>query len=110
MKKKVYISGAIAHYDLEERKAAFSAAATHLREQGYEPVNPFDNGVSQEAHWREHMRADLRLLLECDAIYMLDGWELSKGAKLELDVASSCGITVLFQNLNNLSVFDHERD
>ena len=29
--------------------------------------------------------------------YMLKDWELSKGAKLELDVASSCGIKVLFE-------------
>ena len=28
-------------------------------------------------------------------IYMLRGWELSKGAKLEHDVATSCGIKVL---------------
>ena len=36
--------------------------------------------------------------MDCDLIYMLKGWELSKGAKLELDVASSCGIEVLFEN------------
>ena len=48
-------------------------------------------------HWREHMRADIRLLLDCEYIYMLKDWELSKGAKLELDVASSCGIKVLFE-------------
>ena len=60
-------------------------------------VNPFKNGLPDEAHWREHMRADIALLLGCDYIYMLQGWELSKGAKLELDVASSCGIKVLFE-------------
>jgi hypothetical protein len=48
------------------------------------------------------MRADIALLLGCDYIYMLRGWELSKGAKLELDVASSCGIEVLFENQFNL--------
>ena len=65
--------------------------------RGFEPVNPFKNGLPEEAHWREHMRADIALLLGCDYIYMLKGWELSKGAKLELDVASSCGIKVLFE-------------
>ena len=39
----------------------------------------------------------IALLLACDYIYMLKDWELSKGAKLELDVASSCGIKVLFE-------------
>ena len=97
MNKKVYISGAIAHYDLEERRQAFDQAERYLSLKGYEPVNPFKNGLPDEAHWREHMRADIALLLGCDYIYMLRGWELSKGAKLELDVASSCGIKVLFE-------------
>ncbi len=97
MKKKVYISGAIAHYDLDDRMAAFDHAARYLSLKGYEPVNPFENGVSQDAHWTEHMRTDIALLLDCDCIYMLQGWELSKGAKLELDVASSCGIQVMFE-------------
>lgn len=96
-KERVYISGAIAHHDLAERKAAFGQAERFLSLKGFEPVNPFDNGLPEEAHWREHMRVDIALLLGCDYIYMLQGWELSKGAKLELDVASSCGIRVLFE-------------
>ena len=67
------------------------------RNMGFSPVNPFKNGLPDEAHWREHMRADIALLLDCEYIYMLKDWELSKGAKLELDVASSCGIKVLFE-------------
>lgn len=97
MRKKVYISGAIAHYGMEERRASFALAASELRERGFEPVNPFENGVPEDAHWMAHMKADIALLLGCDYIYMLNGWELSKGAKLEFDVASSCGIKVMFQ-------------
>ncbi len=96
-KRKVYISGAIAHYDIGERMSAFRRAENLLAVSGYSPVNPFRNGLSQDAPWREHMRVDIALLLTCDYIYMLKGWELSKGAKLELDVASSCGIKVLFE-------------
>lgn len=97
MRKKVYISGAIAHYDIDERKASFYKASAYLKRLGYEPVNPFENGVPEDADWRDHMRRDINLLTGCDMIYMLHGWELSKGAKLELDVASSCGIEVLFE-------------
>lgn len=95
--KKVYISGAIAGGDIVERKAAFAAGAEAMRGVGLEAVNPFNNGLPAEASWREHMRADIAMLLGCDYIYMLDGWEKSKGAKLELDVASSCGIEVMFE-------------
>lgn len=101
MRQRVYISGAIAHHDLQERKEAFGRAARFLDLKGYEPVNPFDNGLPDEADWREHMRADLEMLLRCDCIYMLQGWELSKGARLELEVAVSTGIRVLFEGQYN---------
>ena len=95
--KKVYISGAIAHYDIDERKRTFRDAADMMRKRGFYPVNPFENGLPDSAHWRQHMRVDIGMLLDCGYIYMLNGWELSKGAKLEFDVASSCGIKVLFE-------------
>lgn len=96
--KKIYISGAISHLDLDERRAAFAGAEELLTGKGYEVFNPFKNGVSQDEHWREHMRVDLAALPLCDAIYMLDGWETSKGAKLEFDVASTCGLKIYYQS------------
>lgn len=93
--KKVYISGPIAHYDLKERKNIFKQVEILLSKMGFDPVNPFNNGVPDDAHWRDHMRADIALLLDCDCIYLMKGWEYSKGCKLELDVASSCGIPIL---------------
>lgn len=95
VKEKIYISGPIAGYDMNERKLAFLKVQHQLESLGYQPVNPFDNGVPDEEHWRIHMRADIRMLLDCSAIFMMPGWELSKGCKLELDVASSCGIRVI---------------
>ena len=95
--KKCYLSGAIAHYDIDERRAAFKVASVTVKGMGMKPVNPFDNGLPQSADWPKHMRVDMGMLLQCDYIYMLDGWWLSKEAKLELDVASSCGITPIFQ-------------
>lgn len=93
---KIYISGAIAHYDLEERKKVFGMAENYIRNVlKSEPVNPFNNGVPSYEDWRVHMKADIKLLLECDGILMLRGWETSKGAKLEFDVATSCGLKVI---------------
>lgn len=37
------------------------------------------------------------VLTDCDGILMLRGWEQSKGAKLEFDVATSCGLEVWYQ-------------
>lgn len=40
------------------------------------------------------MRADLKALLECEAIVMLPGWQASQGACLEYNVALECGFSV----------------
>ena len=40
MRENVYISGAIAHLDIEERKAAFNAAEQRLKAAGMIPFRP----------------------------------------------------------------------
>lgn len=95
MAKKVYISGPISGYDLEERKATFAKTADQLSKLGFWPVNPFDNGLADSATHQEHMKADLKMLLSCDMIYMLPKWEGSWGARLEFVVAVECGLTQL---------------
>ena len=92
---KVYISGPITGLPYEEVEKAFNEAETRLKEQGYEVVNPLNNGLPTNATWNEHMRADLKLLLDCDAIYMLNGWEYSKGASLEYDLAIDLGFKLI---------------
>lgn len=92
---RVYISGPIAHYNLEERRKAFAEAKRRLRKSGYLPVNPMENGLPQPGDWREHMRVDIRNLLRCQYIYFLPDWQFSKGCRLELNVAMSCGLKVL---------------
>ncbi len=96
-KDKVYISGAIAYHDIDERKDAFADAEQDLKNKVFDPVNSFKNGLPDEAHWWKHMRADFHRVLGCEYIYMLRGWELNKGTKQELDVASLCVIKVLFE-------------
>lgn len=84
---RVYISGPITGIPYEEVEKAFSKAEIRLQEQGYEVVNPLNNGLPTNATWNEHMRADLKLLLDCDAIYLLKGYQNSKGAMIEYDLA-----------------------
>lgn len=67
--KKIYISGPISGLPLETVYNNFTNAEVQLLEQDYEPVNPLNNGLPTTATSEEHMRADLRLLLDCDAIY-----------------------------------------
>lgn len=96
-KKKIYISGQISGLTPDEYRANFLEAARQLHAQGYEVVNPLFNGVDTTQPWQVHMKADIRLLLECDAIYMLPNWELSNGATLERDIAKALGFVIEYE-------------
>lgn len=91
---KIYISGPITGFNLEERKNFFAQMAALAKSNGFTPVNPFDNGIAPDADYADHMRADIKMLIECKAILMLPDWDLSEGAKLELKVAIACHIEI----------------
>lgn len=95
--KKIYISGPISGLPLETVYNNFTNAEVELLEQGYEVVNPLNNGLPTNATWEEHMRADLRLLLDCDAIYMLEGWEKSRGARIEYALGVDLKMDIQYQ-------------
>lgn len=88
---KVYISGPITGIDFGNR-FAFSCARSALELCGYEVIDPSEVQLSDAATWADYMKADLKLLLDCDYIYMLEGWENSKGARLERELAENLGI------------------
>jgi hypothetical protein len=41
------------------------------------------------------MRNDLKALLDCDALALLDGWQQSAGAHLEMHVAHRVGMEIV---------------
>lgn len=94
---KVYISGQISNRDINEAKEHFSNAERDLLNWKYEPISPFDNGLSESDSWEEHMKKDIEMLSECEAIYMLVGWEKSKGAIIEKAIAENFGKKVWFE-------------
>jgi hypothetical protein len=73
----------------------FNRVAAILRNSGYEVINPADHGCSESLSWSDYMRMDIADLIECDLIATLDGWELSKGARLEVHIAKELGMDVL---------------
>lgn len=97
--KKIYISGPISGLPFETVERNFNDAEIRLQEQGHEVVNPLDNGLTKDHSWTEHMRADLKLLLDCDAIYLLKGYQDSKGAMIEYDLARLLHFEVIEQVL-----------
>ena len=81
--KRIYIAGPMTGHP-EHNFPAFHSAAGRLHEAGYEVVNPADNfGGRTDLPRSSYLRADVVLLLQCDAMAVLPGWETSLGAKLE---------------------------
>lgn len=81
---------------------AFTWWVEHLRRQQLEIVSPHElnDGMQNEPHTPENrlkcMRADLHALIDCDAIMLMPGWEKSRGACDEFEVARRLGLKIFF--------------
>ena len=93
---KVYISIPIAGRDIAAQRKTAAEVAKSLKVCGHEPLNPFCNGLPEDAPRAEHMRKDLRMLLRCDAIVLCHGWKYSEGCLLECSVAKQCGMAIAY--------------
>ena len=121
---RIYVSGPITGLP-DHNVAAFDAAAKRLRAQGHFVINPHEltetfgtagevslsfgalyagcdryvgnNGetIFSAILARAVMDADLAAVRSCDAIYLLRGWEGSRGAKKELAEAITHGLKIM---------------
>lgn len=92
---KVYIAGSITNnnYYIEQ----FSNAEEEILKNGDVPLNPVKNiGFT----YKEYIDMGLCELMKCEAIYMLDGYEKSKGALLELEYAKTTKMLIIYQREN----------
>ena len=90
---KIYISGPISGFPKGNREA-FEHAAELIRANGHDPVNPHEvcAHLGDTATWEVYMRADIKALMDCDAILQLKGWRDSSGAIVEHQTALFVGI------------------
>ncbi len=100
-KQKLYLSLPITGREAEERRAYAAEIIDFIAHTmpWYEVVNPLDNKLDYDVHWSKHMKVDIQMLLECDAIYMCTDWQWSHGCKLEHDIATSCGLDVHYHDI-----------
>lgn len=93
----VYISGPITGKPGYMRH--FRKAQRNLEKEGHKVINPaVKNRVIPEGSPHEvYMEASIKLLKDCDCIYMLNGWKQSQGAIEEFIYAYEHNISITFE-------------
>lgn len=96
-KERIYVSGPIT--GTKDYIARFSIASLRLESKGYSVVNPamVNAMLPKDTTYDEYMAMSFAMMDLCDGIYMLDGWENSKGAKMEFERAKEKGMNIYFQ-------------
>jgi nucleoside 2-deoxyribosyltransferase len=100
MKPVLYIAGPM--YGLPEKNyPAFQHAEKVLTEAGFSVISPLEadrfvskNDPEPSREWWQ--RTTLKLLLNAEALALLDSWENSKGAMLEWQVAQGLSMETKF--------------
>lgn len=92
---KIYISGKISG---QEKRAArqFSKAEKEILKTGHQPINPMKLNQNHDGSWESYMKECIKALCDADILVFLSGWERSKGAQLELRIATELGIETTF--------------
>lgn len=95
--KIVYLSGKITNN--ENYKKEFASAELFLAQMGYMVVNPARlDQVADNLTYEQYMQICYRLIDIADIIFMVSGWQKSKGANAELSYAKSLGKKVMYQD------------
>lgn len=73
----------------------FNEMEKRLTAQGHIVINPARLPIGLKGD--EYMQIGLKMLDAADAIYLLSGWETSKGARLERDYAIYQGKKIIYE-------------
>ena len=109
--KLIYIAGKyLGEGDWETYNNIHKAreAAVKLWAEGWAVICPHSNSSfmggagerdrgNPDGEWRKFLDGDMEIISRCDVIYMLDNWQDSMGAKLELAAAERLGIDVMYE-------------
>ena len=99
---KIYVAGKITGEDREKCIYKFGYAASNLRKQGHQVINPREllkTMAEQDFSYEDLMAVCFTALSVCDAIYMLEDWHNSPGARREHEYALNKGKQIIYQNV-----------
>lgn len=95
--QKCYIAGKISGLPEKEWKQNFLEARNEVKEMGLIPVCPTELPHKHPREWQDYMREALIALLSCDCVYAQRGWMDSPGARIEINLAKSIRMHIIYQ-------------
>jgi len=90
---RLYLSGPMTGWP-EWNRPAFAAAAEALRQAGHRVTNPGELPADPEWPWEAYLAQALWAMLAVQGVALLDRWEDSQGARLEVAWARRLQIPV----------------
>lgn len=95
--RTIYISLPISGRDPEEARQEADSVKHALSRQGYRPVSPFDIWHGKHPQYADYICNGLRALADCEAIFMCQGWNGSRGCRIEHKFAEEFGKRIIYQ-------------
>lgn len=102
---RVYLAGPMSGHD-DFNFPAFFKAAELLKAEGHEVFNPAQKDldewgdietVRKKANYRDCMRKDLNCILDwAEMVVLLPGWEKSRGANIEKQLAEVLNLEIRY--------------
>lgn len=80
----------------------FAEVAAKLRAAGFKIASPHEIDYDETQYprgtrpYKDYMKGGVDLLFECDGIILMEGWEDSTGAPIELSIAEACGYDIKY--------------
>ena len=90
---KIYIAGKVR--GLKNYKEVFKKAEKESQNKGHITLNPAE--LPEGLHWTDYMKICIPMLEVAEAIYLLNNWQDSTGAKVEKAYAECQGKEIIYQ-------------
>ena len=95
-RKRIYIAGPMTGLPNYNRKAFIMAAVHIATKTNLIPIHTA--WIRDGLAWSEYMELAQDMLSLCDLVCVLPGWEQSKGARMEVGLASDAKLPVIEQD------------